>query len=82
MAEYKPTRIAQVVKVAGEVCTTWFVYIYTGEGWEKECNSAEKIAWIDIFSAMDETTALSRARKEFPNFAIGDNQEGTIKEWR
>jgi hypothetical protein len=82
MAEYKATRIAQVVKVAGEPITNWLVYIYTGEGWEKECSTAEKIAWIDIFAGMDEVTALSRARMVYPNFVIGDNQEGTVKEWR
>ena len=82
MAEYKPTRIAQVIKVQSEVCTNWFVYIYTAEGWDKEVNTAEKAAWIDVFGGMDEVTALSRARKEYPNFVIGDNQEGTVKVWR
>lgn len=82
MGEYKSNRIAQVVKVEGPPMDTWHVYIHTAEQWEKCCNSPEPTPWMDVFSATDETTALSRARMVYPNFVIGDNPEGVIKEWR
>jgi len=84
MAEYKPDRIAQVIKVDNYCVIYWLVFIYTSSEWDKECSGDITISgkYIDVFSALDEVSALSRAKMVYPNLVIGDNQEGIIKVWR